>query len=266
MLDSSNEYLNNSNSLKTFNPNIHKIIKGRMHKGRIMTICIEKGERSKNEKRGISDVEVKNAMFDIEDSKAPGPNGYTARFYKSAWRIIGKDVCKEIQDLFVNGKLLGYEVLIRRFLKDIFKQFGFSTKMIKWIMACVSTTKFSININEEREGYFSGGRGIRQGDPPYLFTLVMEVFSIILGEKIDKAEDFKYHKGCKKLKITHLCFVDDLLVFCHGDVKSISTIKEALEEFNSYSGLKANIRKSTVFFSGMTNAEHAIILDIIPLP
>nr|GEX50908.1 hypothetical protein [Tanacetum cinerariifolium] len=244
MLDSSNEYLNNSNSLKTFNLNIYKIIKGRMHKGRIMTICIQKGERSENEKvakqfvkhfqdflgkkdvvinfptdkvvfpnklrsdytermcRGISDVEVKNAMFDIEDSKAPGPKGYAARFYKSAWRIIGKDVCKEIQDLFVNGRSpdkKAYDTIDWRFLKDIFKQFGFPTKMIEWIMACVSTTKFSININKEREGYFSGGRGIRQGDPPYLFTLVMEVFSIILGEKIDKAEDFKYHKGWKLL-------------------------------------------------------------------
>ncbi|GJY71815.1 hypothetical protein Tco_0475518 [Tanacetum coccineum] len=34
--------------------------------------------------RPISDSEIKNAMFDIEDSKAPGPDGYTLRFYKLA--------------------------------------------------------------------------------------------------------------------------------------------------------------------------------------
>ncbi|GJT24309.1 ribonuclease H-like domain-containing protein [Tanacetum coccineum] len=57
--------------------------------------------------RGVSEVEIKNAMFDIKDSKAPGPDGFTARLYKSAWSIIGKDMCKAIQEFFVTGKLLG---------------------------------------------------------------------------------------------------------------------------------------------------------------
>ncbi|GJX77188.1 hypothetical protein Tco_0323999 [Tanacetum coccineum] len=43
--------------------------------------------------RPISDSEIKNAMFEIKDSKAPGPDGYTSRFHKSAWSIVGKEVC-----------------------------------------------------------------------------------------------------------------------------------------------------------------------------
>ena len=72
----------------------------------------------------------------------------------------------------------------------------------------------------ERVGYFNGGRGLRQGDPisPYLFTLVMEVLNLMLKKNIAVSAQFKYHFGCKKLRITHLCFADDLLVFCHGDV------------------------------------------------
>ncbi|GJT69783.1 cytokinin dehydrogenase 3-like protein [Tanacetum coccineum] len=66
------------------------------------------------------------------------------------------------------------------------------------------------------------------------------------------------------MQITHLCFADNLLVFCHGDIKSVSTIKESLKEFSSYSGLKANMNKSTIFFGGLTIAEQSIILDIIP--
>ncbi|GJV27463.1 RNA-directed DNA polymerase, eukaryota, reverse transcriptase zinc-binding domain protein [Tanacetum coccineum] len=55
----------------------------------------------------VSENEVKNAMFDIEDSKERGPDGFTARFYKSAWSIVGKEVCKAIQGLFETRKLLG---------------------------------------------------------------------------------------------------------------------------------------------------------------
>ncbi|GKE75511.1 hypothetical protein Tco_1537552, partial [Tanacetum coccineum] len=57
--------------------------------------------------RNISDAEIKNAMFDIEDSKAPSPDGYTTRFYKLAWSIIGKDICQAVREFFLNGKLLG---------------------------------------------------------------------------------------------------------------------------------------------------------------
>ncbi|GJR53135.1 RNA-directed DNA polymerase, eukaryota, reverse transcriptase zinc-binding domain protein [Tanacetum coccineum] len=83
--------------------------------------------------------------------------------------------------------------------------------MIKWIMSCVTSLSFSINVNGDHLGYFKGMRGLRQGDPlsPYLFTLVMEVFNLVLKRQISKSPSFKYHWLCKDLKLTHLCFADD---------------------------------------------------------
>ncbi|GJX28595.1 RNA-directed DNA polymerase, eukaryota, reverse transcriptase zinc-binding domain protein [Tanacetum coccineum] len=269
--------------------------------------------------RPISDAEIKNAMFGIEDSKAPGPDGYTSRFYKSAWSIVGKDVCQAVKEFFTSGKLLGevnaivislipkilipdkvsdlrpiaccnvpykgynkklsvkkvafkidlqkaYDTISWNFLMSILGLFGFHEKMVHWIMSCVTSAKFSINVSGERIGYFKGGRGLRQGDPIslYLFTLVMEVLTLIIKKNIESAEEFKYHYGCKRLRIISLCFVDDLLVFCHGNCDSVSVIKKSLDEFSSFSGLLLNMQKSFVFFGGLSALEQQRILDIIP--
>ena len=74
------------------------------------------------------------------------------------------------------------------FLEDILGKFGFHRQMVKWIMQCVTSNKFSICLNGESHGYFKGGRGLRQGDPisPYLFTLVMEVFNLLMIKNIEE--------------------------------------------------------------------------------
>ena len=56
--------------------------------------------------RDVTDNEIKKAMFDIDNCKALGPNGYTACFFKKARSIVGKDVCSSIKEFFSSGKLL----------------------------------------------------------------------------------------------------------------------------------------------------------------
>ncbi|GJX59010.1 RNA-directed DNA polymerase, eukaryota, reverse transcriptase zinc-binding domain protein [Tanacetum coccineum] len=64
--------------------------------------------------------------------------------------------------------------------------------------------------------------------------------------------------------ISHLCFADDLLMFCHGDIDSLKVIKEALDEFNMISGLVLNMGKSTVFFGNLNNLTKQEIIDVMP--
>ena len=67
--------------------------------------------------------------------------------------------------------------------------------------------------------FFNSSRGLRQGDPlsPYLFVIVMEALSKLL----DRAVEGGFLLGCNMVgkggvgvKISHLLFVDDTLIFC----------------------------------------------------
>ncbi|KAL9691865.1 hypothetical protein QQ045_012292 [Rhodiola kirilowii] len=115
------------------------------------------------------------------------------------------------------------------FLKQAMETFGFPVRFVDWIMACVSSVKFSVLVNGGLEGYFGSRRGLRQGDPmsPYLFTLVMEVLSRVM----------------------------DSLKSSGSLPKSLGKIKEALSSFEMWSGLKISEDKSAIFFGGCSASE-----------
>ncbi|KAL0453512.1 UNVERIFIED_CONTAM: hypothetical protein Slati_1329300 [Sesamum latifolium] len=119
-------------------------------------------------------------------------------------------------------------------------------------MECVSTSSFSVALNGSLHGFFSGKRGLRQGDPisPALFLLSMEYFSRLVKRKTSDSE-FNFHPKCEKLKITHLLFADDLMLFSQGDLPSIHILMECLREFRDISGLAVNTSKSCIFTAGI---------------
>nr|GEZ24173.1 RNA-directed DNA polymerase, eukaryota, reverse transcriptase zinc-binding domain protein [Tanacetum cinerariifolium] len=57
--------------------------------------------------REVSNKEIKDAMFDIRDNRALGPNGYSSLFFKKAWSTVGNDVCCAIKEFFDSGQMLG---------------------------------------------------------------------------------------------------------------------------------------------------------------
>ena len=106
-----------------------------------------------------------------------------------------------------------FDTVIWDFLFWALERFGFLDVIIGWIKMCISTMKLSVRINGELVGFLAGARGVRPGDPlpHYLFVLVMEVLSLILGKEIRESHEFKFHCRCEKVKLTHLCFPDGLL-------------------------------------------------------
>ncbi|XP_016460088.1 uncharacterized protein LOC107783620 [Nicotiana tabacum] len=56
--------------------------------------------------RPYSVAEVKTAMFSIEETKSPGPDGYGSDFYKASWSIIRDEVTSVVLKFFENEQLL----------------------------------------------------------------------------------------------------------------------------------------------------------------
>ena len=64
------------------------------------------------------------------------------------------------------------------FIKDMLAALQFPTLFISWIMACITSTSFSLAFNGSLHGFF------RQGDPlsPFLFVLCLEYLSRIMTD------------------------------------------------------------------------------------
>ncbi|GJT73659.1 RNA-directed DNA polymerase, eukaryota, reverse transcriptase zinc-binding domain protein [Tanacetum coccineum] len=48
--------------------------------------------------KDLRNEEIKKALFDIDDDKAPGPDGFTSKFFKKAWEIIKEELCDQFID------------------------------------------------------------------------------------------------------------------------------------------------------------------------
>ncbi|VFQ97160.1 unnamed protein product [Cuscuta campestris] len=55
--------------------------------------------------RNVDRAEVREALFSIGDDKAPGPDGYTAAFFKKKWDIVGDTVFDAVSEFFLSGRL-----------------------------------------------------------------------------------------------------------------------------------------------------------------
>ncbi|GKE62015.1 hypothetical protein Tco_1512382 [Tanacetum coccineum] len=94
--------------------------------------------------------------------------------------------------------------------------------------------------------------------------MVIEMLNLLVKEEIKKEKAFKYHFGCKQLKITHMCFANDLIMICHGDIVFVKTLKRALDKFSAISGLCPNLGKCTMFCRSLNNTVKNAISDIFP--
>ncbi|XP_058220470.1 uncharacterized protein LOC131330765 [Rhododendron vialii] len=216
----------------------------------------------------VTDIEIRDIFWSLNPSKALGPDGYNAGFFRNAWHIIGHEVTAAMKSFFRSHQLLR-KILARRiqlalpnlidpvqsgFVKgrricdnifltqELMRGYHESSNSPRCAMnvdimkaydnGCVTTANYSISINGKVTGYILGKRGLRHGDPlsSYLFVIVMEVLTCFLRGK-SLLPDFHFHYRRGNTKIISLYFADDLMIFCKGDLTLVKHIHDALIEF-----------------------------------
>lgn len=295
-----------------------------------------------------SDLEITTTILKLNPNKAPGPDGFTSAFFKSAWSIVGEETIATVrqfflscflpsatnatiltlvpkkpgassitdyrpisccnttykaisnllvkrlkiilpeailpnQTAFIRGRLLientllaseivqgyhknggqkritikidiakAFDTIRWEFIFQCLRGLHLPEIFIHWIQACVCSTSFSVGFNGSLHGFFKGKRGLRQGDPlsPYLFVIAMNCLSLSLNMAAQRG-DFKYHSKCDRTGLTHLCFADDLLIFCDGSAESVNAILGVLRDFEARSGLGISIEKTSIYYAGL---------------
>lgn len=156
-----------------------------------------------------------------------------------------------------------YDTVDWNALEKILNEVGCPQQFKNWIMIAVSTVSYRFNVNGYKTEIMEARRGLRQGDPisPMLFVIVMECLNRYLY-KMQKDGDFNYHPKCDKLKITNLCFADDLLLFSRGDKISVGMMMRAYESFSKATGLLVNPQKCSLLCAGIDAVTKREILEV----
>lgn len=75
----------------------------------------------------------------------------------------------------------------------------------------------------------------------------------------------KYHPLCAKIGLTHLSFVDDLMIFFEATLSFLQGIKNVAKEFYSKLGLKVSYSKRELFCCSVSNENQHVLDDLLGL-
>nr|GEX71961.1 hypothetical protein [Tanacetum cinerariifolium] len=244
--------------------------------------------------RPVTNDEVKAVFFAMNDDNASGPDGFSSKIFKSSWPIIGNDVCVAIRDFFLNDRLLKEvnattialvpKSQTPRKVSD-FRPISCCNVLYKVISKIIANRiKGCLGIIvDECQNAFIPSRQIT--DNMLLTHELMRnyhrnrgpskvAFKIDIHKAYDSVE-WEFMEQClvqfgdegfeARLKITHLSFTDDLMVFSNTDVHLVEILSNALREFSGVSGLVANLEKSLMFFGNVADHVKSAILNVQPL-
>jgi len=132
-------------------------------------------------------------------------------------------------------------------------------------MSCISSVSFALLINGAATKKIHAQQELRQGCPlsPLLFLLVAER----LNKFIKVAKENGHFGGipiARDLYISHLLFVDDILIFCNGSRRDTDCLVEGIELFKRATGMLINVDKSSMITNLVSEADLMYLAGKLP--
>lgn len=112
-------------------------------------------------------------------------------------------------------------------------------------MECVAGPLMTLLWNNKKAYPFKPSGGLIQGDPlsPYLFVLCLERLCQQIEMSFASKEWKPINLSWSGPKVTHIFFVNDLILFAEASVPQIWVIRKVIERFCVASGQKVSLEK-----------------------
>lgn len=120
-----------------------------------------------------------------------------------------------------------------KFILQCLASLGAPSKYVRWVQECTTSPRFSITLNGTLVGYFEGRGGIKSRGPdiPISFCDCNEILSRLMDDVTKNVKAFNFHPRCSKIKLTHLCFADDLLLLSRQILIQSRQLKRCFKSF-----------------------------------
>ncbi|GJZ47587.1 RNA-directed DNA polymerase, eukaryota [Tanacetum coccineum] len=218
--------------------------------------------------RGVSRDEIRVAVWDCEDNKSPGPDGFTFEFFKRYWRFVGPDFCFAVECFFDNGTFpmgcnssfiaLIPKVMDAKFVTDFrpISLIGCVYKVITKILANRLAMVISDLVSDTKSTFFANRQIL---DGPFILNELLDwckrkkkqsmIFKVVFAKAYDSV--FKGIQLDGTTSISHLFYADDAVFVGEWSDSNMKSIVTILKCFFLASGLKINIHKSQVLGIGV---------------
>ncbi|XP_071723980.1 uncharacterized protein [Rutidosis leptorrhynchoides] len=217
--------------------------------------------------RDVSYEKIKNALWGIGNFKAPGLDGFNAKFFKQNWALVGDDFTTAVSSFFSFGKMakqFGSSVL-PSLISPLQYAFVAGRSIIDNVLVAHELVR---SYHKDLGEFFCACKiDLKKAYDSVQWDLVEEVllglqfllrfigwvmaclrcvsYSLMINGSLEAnfIGSGAFVKGIP-------CLLYDLFLYCKGDERSIRWLKDQLYVFSNVSGLCVNEDKSSIFLSG----------------